>query len=116
MKDDGIQTAFELILEEIGSVSKELKEEAKQLVDKGDFDAVAHLMKTGKKMDAFQLKVHSLQTEWINTFDSDTRSKTYISLVDTDVNISDSLLLTMTYGDACAEAEYFGKNVDVLGV
>ncbi len=114
MKDDGIHTAFELILEEIGSVSKELKEEAKHLVDKGDFDAVARLMKTGKEMDTFQLKVHSLQTEWINTFDPDTRSKTHISLVDTNINISDTLLLTMTYGDACAEAEYFGKSVRIL--
>jgi hypothetical protein len=37
MDDDGVQTAFDLILEEIGSVSKELKEEAKRLVDKGLF-------------------------------------------------------------------------------
>jgi len=114
MKDDGIHTAFELILEEIGSVSNELKQEAKHLVDKGDFDAVAYLMNTGKKMDAFQLKVQSLQTEWINTFDPDTRSKTHISLSDVDIDMSETLLLTMTYGEAFAEAEYFGKNVRVL--
>ncbi len=59
MKDDVIHTAFELILEEIGSISNELKQEAKHLVDKGDFDAVAYLMNTGKKMDTFQLKVQA---------------------------------------------------------
>ena len=114
MKDDGIHTAFELILEEIGSVSNELKQEAKHLVDKGDFDAVAYLMKTGKEMDAFQLKVHSLQTEWINTFDPATRSKTHISLAEVDIDMPETLLLTMIYGEACAEAEYSGKNVRIL--
>ncbi len=39
MDDDGVHTAFDLILEEIGSVSKELSEEAKKLVDANDYDA-----------------------------------------------------------------------------
>lgn len=38
MDSDGVKAAFELIQEEIGSVSRELKDEAKQLVDSGDFD------------------------------------------------------------------------------
>ena len=54
MKDDGVRVAFDLILEEIGSVSKELQQEAKLLVDKNEFDSVSNLMKTGKRLDGFQ--------------------------------------------------------------
>lgn len=114
MKNDGIQTAFELILEEIGSVSNELKKEAKFLVDKGDFDAVSHLMKTGKELDTFQLKVHSLQKEWINTFDQETRSKTHFSTISEKIDIQEPLLLTMVYAEASAEAELLENNVRVL--
>jgi len=111
VENDGVHTAFELILEELGSVSKELKEEAKALVDKGDFDAVSRLMQTGKELDDFQLKVKLMQNEWVNSFDESTRDKTQFTPVQTEGGTEDSLQLTMTYGEAYAEAEYLGRKV-----
>lgn len=114
MKDDGVHTAFELILEEIGSVSKELKQEAKRLVDKNEFDAVSTMMDTGKRLDNFQVKVRGLQTEWINTFDPTTRSKTHFEPHEIDVPLTEALRLAMTYGEATAEAEYKNGNTKLL--
>lgn len=114
MFNDGVQTAFELILEEIGSASNELKEDVKLLVDEGDFDAVTSLVKTAKSLDSFQLKVRDLQAEWINTFDPETRSKTQFTPSEEMPETSEALSLTMAYGDATAQAEYFDNKVRVL--
>jgi hypothetical protein len=113
MKDDGVHTAFGLILEEIGSLSKELKQEAKRLVDKNEFDTVSTMMDTGKRLDNFQVKVRSLQTEWIKTFDPTTRSRTHFE-PPIDVLPSEALSLVMTYGEATADAEYKNGNVNLL--
>ena len=114
MDDDGVQTAFELILEEIGSVSKELKEEAKRLVDKDDFDSVSNLMGTGKRLDTFQLKVKALQKEWVQAFDPGTRSRTHYEQVTFETPTTQSLQLTMTYAEASAQAECTGRKVTIL--
>ncbi|ESQ17049.1 MAG: DUF4357 domain-containing protein [Thiohalocapsa sp. PB-PSB1] len=114
MDDDGVQTAFELILEEIGSVSKELKEEAKRLVDRDDFDSVARLMGTGKQLDSFQLKVKSLQKEWVQAFDPETRARTHYDPVAIETAPSQALSLTMTYAEASATATCIGRKVTVL--
>lgn len=114
MDDDGVQTAFDLILEEIGSVSKELKDEAKRLVDKDDFDAVSNLMGTGKRLDSFQLKVKALQKEWIEAFDPGTRSRTHYEPTIIETPHSQPLRLTMKYAEASAEAECIGHKVKVL--
>lgn len=114
MVDDGVHTAFEIILEEIGSVSNELKQEAKSLVDDGNFDAVSHLMSTGKSLDEFQLKVRKLQEEWINTFDPTTRGKTQFLTEDEIPASREPVKLSMSYGEASAEAEYLGRKVRIL--
>lgn len=114
MKDDGVHTAFEIILKEIGSVSKELKQEAKGLIDKSDFDAVQKLMDTGKRLDEFQVKMRSLQNEWINNFDVGTRSRTHFELVEIEIPPNDVIELVMEYGDAIARAEYSGRQVRIL--
>ena len=114
MKDDGVHTAFEIILEEIGTVSKELKQGAKDLIDKSDFDAVQKLMDTGKSLDEFQVKVRSLQNEWINNFDVGTRSRTHFKPVEIEIPRNDVIELVMEYEDAIARAEYSEKQVRIL--
>ncbi|WP_291986698.1 DUF4357 domain-containing protein [Candidatus Accumulibacter sp. ACC007] len=114
MDDDGVQTAFELILEEIGSVSKELKESAKRLVDKDDFDSVSALMGTGKRLDTFQLKVKALQKEWVEAFDPGTRGRTHYEPVAFETATTQLLQLTMTYAEAWAEADCIGREVTIL--
>ena len=94
MDNDGVHTAFDLILEEIGSVSNELKKEAKRLVDKDDYDAVSKLMGTGKHLDSFQLKVKALQKEWVTAFDPDTRSRTHYESAEIETPSSMSLRVT----------------------
>lgn len=114
MDHDGVRIAFNLILEEIGSVSKELKEEAKRLVDTGDFDQVKSLMETGKKLDEFQLEVKGTQGKWISTFDLGTRSRTTYEPPAVETPASADLNLMMTYQEARARARIRGREVTVL--
>jgi hypothetical protein len=114
MNDDGVQTAFELILEEIGSVSKEIKEDVNRLNDKDDYDAVSRLIGTRKKLDSFQLKVKALQKEWVQTFDLDTRARTHYEPVTVETTTSQTLPLTMTYAKASANAQCVGQKVTIL--
>jgi len=114
MDDDGVRAAFELIQEEIGSVSKELKDQAKQLVDNGDFDQVKRLMETGKKLDEFQLEVNALEKKWVTEFDPDTRSKTEYQPEPAPPPSVGTLALFMDYQSAKARGELKGKEVTVL--
>ena len=114
MDSDGVQAAFELIQEEIGSVSRELKDEAKKLVDSGDFDQVKRLMETGKKLDSFQLQVKAIAEKWVTEFDQSTRSKTeYEPEPPVPAGIG-SLALVMDYQSAHARGELNGKEVTLL--
>ena len=114
MDDDGVRSAFELIQEEIGSVSKELKDQAKQLVDSGDFDRVQGLMETGKKLDQFQLEVNALEKKWVTDFDASTRSKTEYQPEPVSPPNVDPIALVMDYQSAKARGELKGKEVTVL--
>lgn len=114
IRDDGVHVAFDLILEEIGSVSSELKAEVKHLVDLGKFDDVSELSKTGKALEAFQLKVVELQAQWTRDFDEKTRTKTTFPSILTGPNTNTSVMLYMVSGNAYAEAEYKSSGVTVL--
>jgi len=114
MDDDGVRAAFELIQEEIGSVSQELKNHAKQLVDSGGFEQVQRLMETGKKLDQFQLEVKALEKKWVTEFDPDTRSKTEYQPHPISTSSDEVLTLVMTYQLAKAHAELNGKEVTIL--
>ena len=114
MDDDGVRAGFELIQEEIGSVSKQLKDQAKQLVDSGDFEDVKRLMETGKKLDQFQLEVKELERKWVTEFDPDTRSKTeYPAETVVPAGVG-TLTLVMDYQSAKARGELKGKEVTIL--
>jgi hypothetical protein len=113
MKSDGVNAAFEMIVEEILSVASELKSEAKNLIDEGNFDAVSSLMNTGRKLDGFRMKVYDLQSEWLENFDSDTRSRTRLVSENKERN-GETVILVMKHGVARAKAELFGRTVRLL--
>jgi hypothetical protein len=114
MDDDGVRAAFELIQEEIGSLSNELKEQAKQLIDTGEFDQVQRLMEMGKNLDQFQLEVKALEQKWVTQFDPSTRSKTEYKPEPVSAPSDGTLALVMNYQSAKAHAEMKGKEVTIL--
>ena len=114
MDDDGVRAGFELIQEEIGSVSKQLKDQAKQLVDSGDFDHVKRLMEIGKKLDEFQLEVKDLERKWVTEFDPDTRRKTEYPAQPMISPSVGTLMLVMDYQSAKARGTLNGKEVTIL--
>ncbi len=114
MDDDGVKAAFELIQEEIGSLSRELLDDTVRLVEAGEADKVAKLMQTRKQLEDFQLRVKKLEDNWVAAFDPGTRSRTTYEPAPPDVPESQSLVLTMEYQSASARAELNGKKVTLL--
>ena len=114
MNDDGVQTAFEIILEELGSVTNDLRIEASFLAKNGDFHSLSKVSATGEALDAFQLKVSKLRDEWVNQFDPSTRSRTEFEPTEPTLTPKDSVTLSVEYGAATAKAEYLGHEVRLM--
>ena len=117
MNDDGVNTAFEIILEELGSIIKELNEDAAKKLQLGqcDYQGVKEQMETGERLTKFQDRIIDLCQEWNDSFDADTRGKTvfegraeFISLAKGEAEIE------MHYGVANAKGKYSNGNVVVL--
>ncbi|RKT47040.1 DUF4357 domain-containing protein [Thiocapsa rosea] len=114
MTDDGVQTAFVLILEELGSVANDYMREAKRIAETGTFKELKALSSKGEALEDFQLKVCALRDEWVGSFDEVTRGKTYydVPILETpDINV---VALHVVYGDASAKAEYIKGKVRLL--
>lgn len=75
MDQDGVNTAFELMLGEIRTVIGQLNEEGAAAFRSGDYTNAQTLGETGKALTAFMQKVCSLQQEWNQGFDAATRSR-----------------------------------------
>lgn len=111
MNNDGVQIAFEIILDELGSVINDLRTE---LEPNGPFHSLKMVCETGEKLEVFQLKVSQLRDEWIATFDPPTRSRTEFQPTEPSPKPKDTVTLTVKYGAASARAEYLGNEVRLL--
>lgn len=76
MKQDGVGTAFDIILEEIETVTQDLNREGAVAFSDGNYKQAGRLSETGIQLQAFCGKVAKLRDEWLTQFDLETRSRT----------------------------------------
>ena len=108
MIKDGVSIAFELILDELGSVISDINNDGAQALHVGNYDVAQNLIETGKGLFKFQEKVHALQREWTNSFDENAHNRVQSDLIAGHViyqtNDSASVLnLFMNYGGTNAK-------------
>jgi len=75
MNADGITTAFDLIIEEISSISKIVKDQGASAFREGRYKEAQSLAATGERLSLFRNKVEELCEEWHNGFGLETRGK-----------------------------------------
>ena len=115
MNNDGVTTAFELILEEIGSVINELNKEASEKIQAGKYSDVKKQMDIGEKLQVFQDKIYDLNQEWHDSFDDETRNKTIFESREEFISlVSGSVEIEMKYGGAHANGIYKNGRVEIL--
>jgi hypothetical protein len=78
LNQDGVNTAFSLILGEIENVIEELTAEGTQAFQQRHYDEANRLSRIGTEMGIFQEKVRELQRQWVDGFDTHTRDKTQV--------------------------------------
>lgn len=81
MKDDGVNIAFSLILEEIESAVQELNNDGAQAFQKHDYLRAEHLIKVGTELQDFRTKVRILQEQWLKGFDEPIRERTRVERI-----------------------------------
>ena len=69
MNKNEVNTAFEILLEEIEKVFNTISKEGEEAFKLKDFDKARSLTEYGKKLKTFREKVKTLQEEWQNLFD-----------------------------------------------
>ncbi|NPV14129.1 hypothetical protein HPY86_04275 [candidate division WOR-3 bacterium] len=68
MNKNEVNTAFEILIEEIEEVSNLLDQEAEKMVKGRDYEKVKNLAEYGERLKNFREKVKALQDEWQNIF------------------------------------------------
>jgi len=65
MKDSsGVETAFDLIIDELENMAKSINESGGQALQKGEYGEAEQMIADGKKLIEFKVKVSELSTEW----------------------------------------------------
>lgn len=64
MKENEVNIAFEILLEEIEWIVNQLNESAKASLDTGDYEKAQQTIEESKQLVEFRGKVHDLQREW----------------------------------------------------
>ncbi|MGC9055203.1 MAG: winged helix-turn-helix domain-containing protein, partial [Candidatus Hydrogenedens sp.] len=68
MEQNEVNTAFEILLEEIEEVFNFLNEDAETAFKSKDYEKAKQLIENGEKLKQFREKIKALQTEWQNLF------------------------------------------------
>lgn len=115
MNNDGVTTAFELIIEEIGSVINELNKEALGQIQAGKYSAVKKQMDIGEKLQVFQDTIYDLNQKWHDSFDNETRNKTIFESRDEFISlVNGSVEIEMKYGGSHANGVYTNGRIKIL--
>lgn len=72
---DGVSAAFELILEQLVIVEKELKQEGEQAFRKSDFAKAVKLGEAGTSLTSFKQQLESLSHQWDTGVEEETRRR-----------------------------------------
>ncbi|GAP21633.1 hypothetical protein [Leptolinea tardivitalis] len=75
MNQDGVNIAFELMLDEIQLVIEQLNDEGANFFKNGDYSQAGNLGSVGKELSTFREKLEKLRDEWNRGFDITTRQR-----------------------------------------
>jgi hypothetical protein len=75
MNQDGVSTAFDMILDEIGAVEEQLAAEGAASFKEKRYDAADKLSASGRHLVQFRKKLEDLRAEWRSSIDADTRKR-----------------------------------------
>ncbi len=70
MTKNEVNTAFEILLEEIEEVFNLINQEGEESFKSQDYDKARQIIENGERLKTFREKVKSLQKEWQNIFSS----------------------------------------------
>lgn len=79
MSSDSVSVAFQLIMEEIGSVVGEVNAQGAAFMRNSEYEKAGAAIETGKKLAAFRIKLDSLKQEWIAGLDEQTRKQVQVA-------------------------------------
>lgn len=68
MSQDGVATAFDILLEEIENTIEELNQAGAQAFQKRDYDSARALTTKGEQMTTFRAQITELQEQWDDRF------------------------------------------------
>jgi hypothetical protein len=77
MKQNEVNSAFEILLEEIEEVFNYINTDIETAIKNQEYEEARELTQWGDKLKAFREKVKSLQLEWQNLFSTKIKPKTY---------------------------------------
>ena len=79
MNSNEVNTAFEILIEEIELVANNLNEEGAKAIKAGSYDVARRLMDEAERLADFREKVRALQKEWASLQPRHSSSVTYAS-------------------------------------
>ena len=88
MSNDSVSTAFQLILEEIGSVVSEVNSQGASFLRNSDYAKAQSAIESGKKLAAFKEKLEALKQEWISGLDEPTRKQVQFKPIESSRSIA----------------------------
>ena len=79
MNSNEVNTAFEILIEEIELIANNLNEEGAKAIKAGSYDVARRLMDEAERLADFREKVRALQKEWASLQPRHGSSVTYAS-------------------------------------
>jgi hypothetical protein len=126
MNTDSVSVAFQIILEEIGTVVSEVNSQGAAFLRNGDYQKAEDVIASGKKLAAFTTKLDALKQEWIAGLDEPTRAKVQVESNKVARTISSShkspkTVLVVKFPDGAVlfeavAADTFAKSLKKLGL
>lgn len=126
MTRDSVTVAFELILEEIGSIVSEVNAQGAAFLRNNDYPRAEESISTGKKLAAFKAKLDALKDEWVSGLDEPTRRQVHVepaavSRTITSAPKSSKTVLVVKFADGSViyeskASETFAKAIKKFGL
>lgn len=76
---DGVTTAFEVILEELDTVTKEVNSQGADFIKSGKYVEAQRIIESGKQLLVFREQLFGLKSEWLTGHDVSIRQRVQIN-------------------------------------
>lgn len=79
MKHDGVTTAFDVILDELDAVTKEVNSQGSDFMKNGKYTEAKRIIESGQQLQAFREKLSGLRAEWLTGQDASMRERVQLN-------------------------------------